>query len=692
MSRSRRARVPITATLISLAMASTTLFGTPAQAAAQVPPRDAKAAAPVSQVAPKAPKAAADPFSVLVFSKTAGFRHDSIPAGIAAIQQLGAANGFTVDATEDAAAFTDANLAKYAGGDLAVHHRRRARRRPAGRVRALHPGRRRLRRRARRLRHRVRLALVRRPGRRVLRQPPGQPARRRSRSRTRPTRPPPACRTRWTRTDEWYNFRTNPRGDVHVLVTPGRDARYTPAPARWAPTTRSPGASDYDGGRVLVHRRWATPSESYSEPDFRAAPARRHPDRRRRRRRATAAALADRAASRRSRWTATPATRWSWTSPRTGGCSTSSATAGCRSSSRTPAAPSPPVDLNVYTGDEDGLLGIALDPDFATNGWVYLYYSPPAAATASTGSPASPSTGDTLDLASEKVAPRGPGTQRDDRAATPAASIDFDRHGNLYLGHRRQHQPVRPPTATPRSTSGRAGQHYDAQRTAGNTNDLRGKVLRIHPEADGTLHHPGGQPVPAGHREDPARDLRDGLPQPVPVRRRPEDQRLRLPRRLRPGRAAPPTPTAGPEGTVEWNIDQRSPATTAGRTASATTRRTTTTTSPPAPSGAKFNCAAPVNNSPNNTGLTNLPPAVAGHRRLRLRRQPALPGDRRRRRADGRPGLPLRRRQLVSDRKFPAYYDGKAVLLRVGQQLDVHDASSTPTARRWWTSTRSCPA
>ena len=37
--------------------------------------------------------------------------------------------------------------------------------------------------------------------------------------------------------------------------------------------------------------------------------------------------------------------------------------------------------------------------------------------------------------------------------------------------------------------------------------------------------------------------------------------------------------------------------------------RTTTTTSPPARPGAKFNCAAPVNNSPNNTGLTNLPPA-----------------------------------------------------------------------------------
>ena len=52
-------------------------------------------------------------FAVLVFSKTAGFRHDSIPNGIAAVRQLGSARGFTVDATEDAAAFTDESLAKY---------------------------------------------------------------------------------------------------------------------------------------------------------------------------------------------------------------------------------------------------------------------------------------------------------------------------------------------------------------------------------------------------------------------------------------------------------------------------------------------------------------------------------------------------------------------------------------------------
>src|SRR5215218_3814972 len=60
------------------------------------------------------PAQAADPLEkVLVFAKTAGFRHDSIPQGIAAVQKLGTENGFTVTATEDATAFTDANLAQY---------------------------------------------------------------------------------------------------------------------------------------------------------------------------------------------------------------------------------------------------------------------------------------------------------------------------------------------------------------------------------------------------------------------------------------------------------------------------------------------------------------------------------------------------------------------------------------------------
>jgi len=50
---------------------------------------------------------------VLVFSKTMGFKHASIPAGIAAIQKLGMENGFEVDTTKNAALFNEENLEKY---------------------------------------------------------------------------------------------------------------------------------------------------------------------------------------------------------------------------------------------------------------------------------------------------------------------------------------------------------------------------------------------------------------------------------------------------------------------------------------------------------------------------------------------------------------------------------------------------
>lgn len=55
----------------------------------------------------------ANSFRVLVFSKTEGFRHSSIPTGIAAITQLGQEYGFIVEATENAAFFNFENLQKF---------------------------------------------------------------------------------------------------------------------------------------------------------------------------------------------------------------------------------------------------------------------------------------------------------------------------------------------------------------------------------------------------------------------------------------------------------------------------------------------------------------------------------------------------------------------------------------------------
>ncbi|MBO0870056.1 MAG: ThuA domain-containing protein [Micromonosporaceae bacterium] len=75
------------------------------------------AAAGCTSVAPAraGARASASPvgYRVLVFSRTAGFRHASIPAGIRAVRQLGRDNGFVVDATEDPAVFNLAGLDRY---------------------------------------------------------------------------------------------------------------------------------------------------------------------------------------------------------------------------------------------------------------------------------------------------------------------------------------------------------------------------------------------------------------------------------------------------------------------------------------------------------------------------------------------------------------------------------------------------
>ena len=57
--------------------------------------------------------AADAPFKILVFSKTAGFRHDSIPTGVEAIKKIGPPNGFDVDASEDGGIMTAATLKPY---------------------------------------------------------------------------------------------------------------------------------------------------------------------------------------------------------------------------------------------------------------------------------------------------------------------------------------------------------------------------------------------------------------------------------------------------------------------------------------------------------------------------------------------------------------------------------------------------
>jgi type 1 glutamine amidotransferase len=212
------------------------------------------------------PVSAADtPYDVLVFSKTAGFRHDSIPQGIQMIRELGSANSFTVTATEDGNQFNATNLAQYeavvflnttgdvlnatqqsafesyirgGGGYVGVHSASDTEYdwpfygELVGGYFASHPA--------------IQQAT--------------QRVENRAHQATQHLSPA------WVRTDEWYNFRTNVRSSARVLATldestysgggMGADHPYT-----WCKTVQS-GRSFYTGNGHT--------QSSYTEPAFRS--------------------------------------------------------------------------------------------------------------------------------------------------------------------------------------------------------------------------------------------------------------------------------------------------------------------------------------------------------------------------------------------------------------------------------------
>ena len=209
--------------------------------------------------------AAAAPLRVLVYSRTLGFRHDSIPDGVAAVQALGRQHGFPVDPTEDPAAFTPSNLGRYrvvvflsttgdvlhgaerdalqgfvraGGGFVGVHSATDALYDwpwyggLVGAYFARHPA-------------------VQRATLRV--EDPGHPSTRRL--------PNP-----WSWNDEWYDFRASPRPSVHVLLTVDESTYRDGGMGRDHPVAWY---HDYDGGRAwytaLGHVR-----EAYGDDTFRA--------------------------------------------------------------------------------------------------------------------------------------------------------------------------------------------------------------------------------------------------------------------------------------------------------------------------------------------------------------------------------------------------------------------------------------
>ncbi len=130
---------------------------------------------------------------------------------------------------------------------------------------------------------------------------------------------------------------------------------------------------------------------------------------------------------------------------------------------------------------EDGLLGLALDPGFATNQRLYLYYSHPekmlnrlSRFQLKDGK---------LDLNSETILLDIP-TDRRDSVCHQAGSLAFGPGGLLYLSTGDNTNPFESDGFAPLDE--RDGhEHTNSMRSAGNTNDLRGKILRIRPTDKG---------------------------------------------------------------------------------------------------------------------------------------------------------------------------------------------------------------
>ncbi|WP_327352074.1 PQQ-dependent sugar dehydrogenase [Streptomyces sp. NBC_01304] len=278
--------------------------------------------------------------------------------------------------------------------------------------------------------------------------------------------------------------------------------------------------------------------------------------------------------------------------------------------------------LNVYSHDEEGLQGVGVDPKFGENRFIYLYYAPPLNTPA--GDAPNEGTADdfkkfdgvnrlsrfvlkedgTLDNASEKQILDVPASRG--ICCHVGGDIDFDKDGNLYLSTGDDSNPFASDGFTPIDERANRNPAYDARRGAGNTNDLRGKILRIKVNADGTYINPSGNLFAPGTDKTRPEIYAMGFRNPF---RMSVDKPTGI---VYVGDYGPDAGAAnasrGPAGQVEFARVTKPgnygwPYCTGKNDAYVDYDFATGT------SGAKFDCAALKNTSPHNTGLTDLPPA-----------------------------------------------------------------------------------
>jgi cytochrome c len=286
------------------------------------------------------------------------------------------------------------------------------------------------------------------------------------------------------------------------------------------------------------------------------------------------------------------------------------------------------AEFDIYQHDEEGVQSIAIDPNFQTNHWVYVYYSPPL--DTPVDDPVTPvNEGDSPGFGQpEDFAPyKGfiqlsrfkyrdkkidMGTEQKilqvpvDRGICchVGGHIDFDNQGNLYLSTGDDTNPFESDGFAPIDERTNRNPAFDAQRSAANTNDLRGKVLRIRVQGNGSYTIPAGNLFAPGTAKTRPEIYLMGLRNPFRIAVNRQNNELYV------ADYSPDSPTAnplrGPAGTGKWFV-ARKPGNYGWPYCATDQLPYVDYDFATGVSAAPFDCAHPVNESPHNTGLTQLP-------------------------------------------------------------------------------------
>jgi len=553
---------------------------------------------------------------VLVFAKTTGFRHSSIPNGKAAIKKLGRENNFEADITEDASVFTEDNLKKYAAivflnttGDVLNYKQEAAMERyiqSGGGFAGIHS--------ATDTEYDW-IWYAKLVGGNFESHPKPQQAKIIVVDTTHPS-------TRhladvWERFDEWYNFK-NLNKDVHVLLKIDEKS-YDGGklgddhPMAWY--------HEYDGGRAFYTELGHT-DESYSEQAYLNHILG-----------GIQYAMGDNKRDYSKAKTQFPPDEKSLTKTKLVG--------GNEFFEPTEMTILPNLDvlvvqrrgeillykndskkllpagqLKVYSKSsndanvEEGLLGVCKDPGFSKNNWVYIFYSP--IDTSVNRLSRFTLKDDKIDMTSEKIVLQFY-SQREICCHT-GGSIAFGGDGLLYLSTGDNSTPFDVPKQGIANhgfspMDNRAGlEPYDARRSSSNSNDLRGKVIRFKVNEDGSYSIPDGnlfaKDQPGTRPEIYAMGTRNAYRLSV-------DQKTNY---VYWGDVGPDSDkdsleTRGPKGYDEINQARKAgyfgwPLFIGNNYAYYEYDYNTGKT------GTRFDPDKPVNNSKNNTGIKELPPAT----------------------------------------------------------------------------------